>query len=183
MSRPIYLGVKKEESFLTWYLNFLRCSIYSLFLCAIGWCLGIWDVEDMEESFSKKDLHAKNKWDVPYFLGDEKWRVHFTLDSYLLPFSPCIFNSSCHQMTLGIISVEEKEESFSGKETTCQKYYGCPTLCVEFLVESIMVWTFSFTHFLLIPRKKSWCINFFQAEEESFCWLTSLNSMQTLWIT
>ena len=127
--------------------------MHPFILCAIKWSLGMWDMEEEVESFSWKELHAKNVLGCPIFgFKMEESISILTLNSFHL-FSH-VFNSSCHQMTLGIMGAEEKGESFFWKEFEHRIEIGMPHI-LEYMEESLIYWTLDF------PMAIIWCSNFF----------------------
>ena len=75
-------------------------------------------------------------WDAPIFgIEMEESISTWTLNSFYL--FPCVFNSSCHQMILKIIGIEEEGESFFWKEFECHIKIGMPHILVyieEYLI-------------------------------------------------
>ena len=79
---------------------------------------------------------TKRIWDA-HFYATEMEESIFTWTLNFLPLILFAFiNSPCYQMTLGIMGVEEKKESFSGKEFEHQIYWIPFYICVEFMEES-----------------------------------------------
>ena len=48
-------------------------------------------------------------------------------------------------MLLGIMGIEEKEESFFDKEFDHQNLIGSSIICIEFMEEFLVVWTLCFS--------------------------------------
>ena len=103
-------------------------------------------MEEEEESFISKELHAKKDLRCPFYGVEMEESISmWTLDFFPL-ILPAFFNSSSHQMILRIIDVEEKEDSFSFKEFECQLDWFSFNVYVEFMEESLLAWTLHIPH-------------------------------------